>query len=302
MKKFLLTGAYPYTEQQFAVLRQLGCEVTFLQQEADKIEDCQSYDGVICNGLFVHHDIKKFEKLQYIQLTSAGFDRVPMDYIREHNIAIHNARGVYSVPIAEHTVMLVLNLMRNYRFFCENQRNHTWNKRRNLTEVYGKTAVIAGCGSIGLEIAKRLCSFGMNVIGLDVQQVRSEYLHECRHIDCMQETAREADVFISSMPYMEQTHHIFNKDFFAVFNPNGVFVNIARGKLVDEPALIAALQTHQIKGAALDVFEEEPLGADSALWELDNVIITPHSSFIGDGNNKRMFDVIYENLKNWLGA
>ena len=302
MKKILLTGAYPYTEQQFADLRQLGCEIDFLQQEADAIENCQNYDGVVCNGLFLHHDIKNFTKLQYVQLTSAGFDRVPMEYIRENNITIRNARGVYSVPIAEHTVLLVLALLRNYRIFCENQRNRLWNKCRDLTELYGKTAVIAGCGSIGLEIAKRLSAFGMKVIGLDVQSVASEYLSECRNIDRMLETAQEADVFISSMPYMEQTHHIFNKDFFAVFNPNGVFVNIARGKLVDEPALIAALQTHQIKGAALDVFEEEPLGADSALWELDNVIITPHSSVIGDGNNKRMFDVIYENLKNWLGA
>ena len=142
----------------------------------------------------------------------------------------------------------------------------------------------------------------MNVIGLDVQQVRSEYLHECRHIDCMQETAREANVFISSIPYMEQTHHIFNEAFFRALNPEGIFVNIARGKLVDEQALIAALQTRQIRGAALDVFEEEPLCADSLLWDMDNVIITPHSSFIGDGNNKRMFEVMLENLKNWIGA
>lgn len=301
MKKILLTGAYTYTEQQFAALRQLGCEIDFLQQEADMIADCAKYDAVICNGLFVHHDIAKFENLQYIQLTSAGFDRVPMHYIQEHNITIRNARGVYSIPIAEHTVMLVLAMMRNFRFFCENQRNHIWNKCRNLTELYEKTAVIAGCGSIGLEIAKRLSAFGMKVIGLDVQQVSSEYLSECRNIDHMLETAREADVFISSMPYMEQTHHIFNKTFFENLNPDGIFVNIARGKLVDEPALIAALQAHQIRGAALDVFEEEPLSADSALWNLDNVIITPHSSFIGDGNNKRMFDVMYENLKNWRG-
>lgn len=301
MKKILLTGAYPYTEQQFTALRQLGCVIDFVQQEADAIDACAKYDAVICNGLFVYHDIKKFENLQYIQLTSAGFDRVPMDYVWEHNITIHNARGVYSVPIAEHTVMLVLNLMRNFLFFCENQCNHIWNKCRNLTELYGKTAVIAGCGSIGLEIAKRLSTFGMKIIGLDVRQVPSEFLSECRNIDRMIETAREADVFICSLPYMKQTHHIFNATFFENLNPDGIFVNIARGKLVDEPALIMALQTHQIKGAALDVFEEEPLGADSALWELSNVIITPHNSFVGDGNNRRMFEVMYKNLKNWLG-
>ena len=103
------------------------------------------------------------------------------------------------------------------------------------------------------------------------------------------------------MPYTKEIHHIFGARFFSAMKKSGMFVNISRGKLVDEAALIYALNNNVIKGAALDVFEEEPLTGESMLWNLDNLIITPHNSFVGDGNNERMFDVIYNNLKDWIG-
>lgn len=300
MKKLLLTGAYTYTDKQIQLLNQLGFDIDFLQMESDSIQTYEKYNAIICNGLFLHHNIKEFCNLEYIQLTSAGYDRIPIEYIKEHNIKLNNARGVYSIPIAEHTVMLILELLRNSALFYENRKNKEWNKNRNAIELYGKTVAIAGCGNIGLEIAKRLNAFGTKIIGIDIYPVKSEYLAECYKSDSLYSIASRADIFVSAMPYTEETHHIFDTGFFSAMKKSGIFVNISRGKLADESALLEALNNGEIKGAALDVFEEEPLTAESKLWGLDNLIITPHNSFVGDGNNERMFNVIYNNLKDWI--
>lgn len=300
MKNLLLTGSFAYTKNQIFSLKELGWNVDFLQFEENAITAYEKYDAVVCNGLFLHHDIKKFRNLKYIQLTSAGYDRVPITYIREHNIMINNARGVYSIPIAEHTIMLILNLLRNAPFFSKNQQNKVWEKNRFAIELSGKTVAIAGCGSIGLEIAKKLTGFDAKITGLDIIPIKSEYLTECRDIKELHSVVKNAAVFISAMPYSEHAHHIFNSEFFSAMNNNGVFINISRGKLVDENALFDALYNNKIKSAAIDVFEDEPLAFESKLWDLDNLIITPHNSFIGDGNPARMFDIIYNNLKNCI--
>lgn len=300
MKNLLLTGSFKYTKNQLFSLKELEINVDFLQFEENIITAYEKYDAVVCNGLFLYHDIKKFRNLKYIQLTSAGYDRVPITYINEHNIMINNARGVYSTPIAEHTIMLILNLFRNASFFTKNQQTKIWEKNRSAIELSDKTVAIAGCGSIGLEIAKKLSGFDVKIIGLDISPIKTEYLTECRSIKELYSVAEAADVFISAMPYSEQSHHIFNSEFFGVMNNDGVFINISRGKLVDENALFDALYNNRIKSAGIDVFEDEPLAFESRLWDLDNLIITPHNSFIGDGNSVRMFDVIYNNLRNWI--
>lgn len=300
MKNLLLTGSFAYTKNQIFSLKELGWNVDFLQFEENAITAYEKYDAVVCNGLFLHHDIKKFRNLKYIQLTSAGYDRVPITYIREHNIMINNARGVYSIPIAEHTIMLILNLLRNAPFFSKNQQNKVWEKNRFAIELSGKTVAIAGCGSIGLEIAKKLTGFDAKITGLDIIPIKSEYLTECRDIKELHSVVKNTAVFISAMPYSEHAHHIFNSEFFSAMNNNGIFINISRGKLVDENALFDALYNNKIKSAAIDVFEDEPLAFESKLWDLDNLIITPHNSFIGDGNPARMFDIIYNNLKNCI--
>lgn len=304
MKKILLTGAYKYSKSQINLIESLGFDITSVKDERIPLREqnvsCENFDAVICNGLFLYNNIKDFTNLKYIQLTSAGYDRVPLDYIKENGIKIKNARGVYSIPIAEHAVMLVLELLRGGRFYYENQKNHVWNKNRNAIELCGKSAVIAGCGSIGLETAKRLKAFSVHITALDVRQIESEYIDECRSIQDLNEEARKTDIFISAMPYTNDTHHIFDEKFFSSINKGALFINVSRGKLVDENALLTALKDKKISGAALDVFEEEPLRKDSMLWDTDNLIITPHNSFIGDGNSDRMFEVIYTNLKEWL--
>ena len=295
--KILLTGAYQYTDLQISYFESNGFETDFIQYETDKVEYPKEYDAVICNGLFLYNNIEDFSRLKYIQLTSAGYDRVPMEYIKAHGIEIHNARGVYSIPMAEWAVLKTLELYKQSRVFYKNQSCGVWEKQRDLAELCGKTVTILGCGSIGTEAAKRFKAFGVYITGVDLFEPTGQYYDEFVHVSRLKDALRRTDVLVLTLPLTDETYHLIEAGCFELMKSNAVLVNISRGKVVDETALTAALKEKKIGGAALDVFEEEPLDKSSPLWEMDNVIITPHNSFVGDGNHARMFDVIINNLK-----
>ena len=299
--KLLLTGAFKCTDEQIEYLKSLGHDIVFFGDEREKLDFDVSYiEGVICNGLFVYNDIEQFHSLKYIQLTSAGFDRVPMDYIKQHGIEIHNARGVYSVPMAEFALTGILQLVKQSRFFYENKKQHIWEKSRTLGELAGKTAVIVGAGNIGSEVAKRLKAFDVTVVGIDITTDQRPYFDKIELLKNLDEQLKAADIIVLTLPLTDDTKGMFDKSKFDLMKNSCIFVNIARGQLVIENDLIDALKNQKISGAVLDVFETEPLEKTSPLWDMDNVIITPHNSFVGQNNNKRMFDIIISNLENYF--
>lgn len=294
----LVTGAFTWTEDELNILKKLGHEIVFMQQEKDELPCTPEWiEGIIGNGIFLSHPIEQFASLRYIQLTSAGFDRVPMDYVQAHGIEIHNARGVYSIPMAEFAVSGVLQLYKQSRFFYENQKQHKWEKHRGLLELDGKTVCVVGCGSVGTECAKRFSVFGCDVVGVDLFP-REDVHYTCIvELNCLDTELPRADIVVLTLPLTKETHHIMNEKRFALLKDNAVVVNIARGAVIDTEAL--SKNVPKLGGAVLDVFEEEPLAENSPLWNMDNVIITPHNSFVGDGNHKRLFDVIMKNLETY---
>ena len=285
--ELLVTGAFSGAKQHIRELEEKGHRVHFLQFEKDELP-CppDQIEGVICNGLFLFHAIEKFTRLRFIQLTSAGYDRVPMEYVHEHGIEIYNARGVYSIPMAETAVAGVLDLYRKMYVFRENQKRHIWEKHRDLLEISGKTVGIFGFGSVGTECAKRFEAFGARVVG-----VNSSWAPDKADL-----LLRESDIVICALPLTESTGHYFDAERISLMKPTAVFVNLSRGGTVDTAALAHALADGRLYGAVLDVFEEEPLGTESPLWDMENVIITPHNSFVGEGNEERLWGVIRETL------
>ena len=293
----LITGAFRCTQQQLDTIARLGHQVVFMQQESDSLPvDPAWVEGTVCNGLFLHHDISKFENLRFIQLTSAGFDRVPMEEVNRRGIKICNARGVYGIPMAEFAVAGVLQLYKQSRFFAENQKSHGWNKHRGLLELWGKQVAIVGCGNIGQECAKRFAAFDCRVVGVDIFEAELPNISKMYHISKLQEVLPHSDVVVLTLPLTEETKHLFGESAFAAMKKGAILVNIARGGVVDTQALIQALQGH-LGGAVLDVFEEEPLSPDSPLWDMEQVLLTPHNSFVGDHNSQRLESVIFSNLK-----
>lgn len=294
----LITGAWQEAEKSINAIENMGHKVVFLQYEKDNLTcDYEWVEGVICNGLFLYHPIEKFINLKYIQLTSAGYDRVPMEYINEHNININNARGVYSIPMAEFAIAGVLQLYKHMDRFAENQKDALWNKERNLSELFGKTVCIVGCGNVGTECAKRFKAFGCKVVGVDIVTREDKNYGKIELIDNIDEVLVYSDIVVLTLPLTEHTFHIINKNRFEKIKRESVLVNIARGAVVDTAAMIEALDNKKLGGAVLDVFEEEPLDEKNRLWSMENVIVTPHNSFVGDGNNQRLSRVIINNLK-----
>lgn len=293
----LVTGAFACTESDLNQLRECGHEVIFMQQEKSPLPcDAAWVEGIIGNGIFLSHPIEQFANLKFIQLTSAGFDRVPMDYIKEHGIEIHNAGGVYSIPMAEFAICGVLQLYKQSRFFNKNQSENKWEKHRGLTELYGKQVCIVGCGSVGTECAKRFKAFGCSLVGVDIKPYKNELYDSMLPLNSLDEALMQADVTVLTLPLTEDTRRLINEDRFTAMKHGAMLVNIARGAIIDTDALITALNTH-LGGAVLDVFEEEPLRESSPLWDIENVMITPHNSFVGDGNHDRMLDVIMNHLE-----
>lgn len=295
----LVTGAFAWTNEELNTLKQLGHEVVFMQQEKDELPCAPEWvEGIIGNGIFLSHPIEQFTSLHYIQLISAGFDRVPMDYVKEHNIDIFNARGVYSIPMAEFALSGVLALYKQNRFFAENQKVHRWIKNRTVKEINEKTVCIIGCGSVGTECALRFKAFGCRVLGVDAKPYVSDAYETMAALDKLDDVLKSSDVVILALPLTEQTKHLMNADRLSMLKKGSIVVNIARGGVVDTAALIDELRNERLC-AVLDVFEDEPLDENSPLWDMDNVMITPHNSFVGDGNHRRMVDVIMKNLETY---
>lgn len=294
--KLLLTGAFNYSEEQLNQLHNLGYEILYIQDEREPIHfDVSSIDVVVCNSLFLYQDITRFDSLKFIQLISAGLDRIPLDYIKEKGIKVFNAKDVYSIPMAEWALLKVLEIYKRSKEFYKNQEQHKWEKQRNLLELTDKTASIIGFGSVGLELAKRLKAFGVNVIGLGRRKIESEYLDETLLIKDLDEALKKSDIIVLTLPLTRETRHLIDKEKINIMKDKAVLVNLARGGVIDEVDLINALKEGKFLGVALDVFEDEPLG-ESLLWDFENVVITPHNSFVSDKVNDRLFELIIENL------
>lgn len=294
----LLTGAITWSNEQKLELINMGHEIIYVQDERIPLKEqgvnLLKIEGVICNGLFLYNDISEFKKLRYIQLTSAGYDRVPMDYVREHEIQIFNARGVYSIPMAEFAISGVLQLYKQTKFFQKNQEAHVWEKKRDILELYGKQVCIVGCGSVGTECAKRFQVFGCKIIGIDILPRNDKNYDEMMELNQLDEVLSSSDIVILTLPLTEETRNLINQEKLKKMKQGAVLVNIARGAILDMAALIDVLPS--LRGVVLDVFEEEPLDKIHPLWDMENVIITPHNSFVGEGNRKRLMHLILNNL------
>ena len=290
----LVTGAFQLNSGERKQLEAAGHRVFVHPDERAPVDYPERYEAVVCNGLFLYNSIELFTSLRVIQLTSAGLDRVPLDDIRARGIELHNAAGVYSVPMAEFAVCGILQLYKQSRFFAANQAQHKWEKHRGLLELSGKRVCILGCGGVGREIAKRLKAFGCHITGVNRTVRELPDFDEVLPLDKLAETAAACDILVCCIALMPETRGIVSKEVFDRLPAGAILVNVARGALTDGAALTAWLQSDG--HAVLDVFEEEPLPETSPLWDMENVLLTPHNSFVGEGNRARLWETIKENL------
>jgi phosphoglycerate dehydrogenase-like enzyme len=223
-----------------------------------------------------------------------------MDYIKSSNIQVKNAKGVYSIPMAEWAMLMILQLYKKSRIFNQLQSSHNWIKQDDLLELRDKTAIIVGFGNVGREIAKRLRPFDVYIIGIDLCIIETNLADEFYLYEDIDKVINRADILILALGLTKKNYHFLNKVRLAKLNRNCILINVSRGALIDESAMTRALEDKKILGAGLDVFEEEPLSSQSPLWDLENVIITPHNSYLSDKTRNRLYDLITNNIKNYM--
>lgn len=301
MRTILLTGSFPYTPEHIKQIEKLCLKTIYLQNEADDLPNGASdVEMVVCNGLFLYHPIECFTNLKCIQLTSAGLDRVPLNVIKEKGIRLYNARGVYSIPMAEWAVLKALEFYKAAGEFAEKQKAHKWEKRRDLQEINGKTVGVIGAGNVGNEVAKRFQAFGAACIGYDVFLSESLYFEKIVPIEKFTDQVDELDIIVLTAPHTPETHHLINSSILTRLKPGAVLINIARGGLVNEQDLVNTLRERNDIFVSLDVFETEPLVNENPLWVFENVSVSPHNSFVSTQNNVRLFNLIINNIKDYL--
>lgn len=290
---------YDYGEEKFErIRRELGYEVVLIRESDFKEEEVDySVDVLCCYNSFERMHLSKFTNLKLIQLSSIGFDSLPKEEILGLGLIVANNRGGYSVPMGEFIVFNMLQMAKHNRRLMDQQRNRVWKIDTTLTELCGKNVVFIGTGTIAREGAKRLQGFDMQVIGLNTRGGRGEFFDQIFPIEKAKEVLPLADYLVMTLPYTKKTHHYLNRQRLSWLKPSVCLVNVSRGSVIDEQAMISALEEGRIAAAALDVFEQEPLSEGSKLWHLENVYLTPHNSWISELRNERRFSLIFENLR-----
>lgn len=285
-------------ESSIEKVKDLGYEVALFDPKDLSTIDCSS-EIIVESGLIKKMDLGKFNNLKYIFLTSTGVDYLDLDYIiNERNITITNAHGSYGPPIAEWVLYNILQLEKFDRLNLENKRNKKWSPRKYSGQLYNKKALILGTGAIAKETAKRLKAFDVETIGYNTSGRSVEHFDEVVNREKLFEILKDMDYVISTLPGTEKTENFIDEDFISKMNKDALIINISRGMVIDEKALIKALKEEKIRGAALDVFEVEPLPESSPLWEMENVYISPHISYSSEDWEERMLSAAMDNLKN----
>ena len=309
MLKYLITFAPGFTPEMFRALEDLGLKLVCVPGAGAQRNDGERYDGedysdadmILCYQFFNYHDVTRFTNLKYVHTTSSGLDHMPLEHLRSRGVALDNARGVYSIPMAEYALSSVLQLYRGSPLLTERQRSRVWQRFDEVRELSGKQVTILGAGSVGTECAKRFTAMGCHCVGLCRHpDPGTDHYDTQLHIDRLDEVLPETDILLLTLPLTDETRHIMDVRRFGLLKTGAVLVNVARGPVVEEAALLAALESGRLSGAAVDVFDAEPLPADSPLWTAKNLILTPHNSFAGEGNPKRLFDLVYRDTVNWL--
>jgi phosphoglycerate dehydrogenase-like enzyme len=247
------------------------------------------------------------KKLKWMHVTAAGVTHLIRDDIREREIEITNSRGIHAIPMGEHTIGMMIAMCHKFPASFRYQQKHIWAQQRLWDEIprpgelHGATLLLIGLGGAGSEVARLARAFGMRVHAVTRSGAGDAELAERIYPSSELNSAlSEADFVVLAAPDTPDTREMIGSKQFAVMKPSAVLVNISRGTLIDEPALIEALRAQKIAGAALDVTAEEPLPPESPLWDLENVFITPHTSAASEMLWPRQSKLLMENLERWF--
>jgi phosphoglycerate dehydrogenase-like enzyme len=241
-------------------------------------------------------------RLKWIQAPSAGVEMLcSIPEIVESDVTITNARGAHARVIAEHTFAMLLAFTRGLHRFEQDKAARRWSREAaipDVLEIAGWTIGIVGYGQIGQQVARRALGFEMQVLAVDVEPtVAAPHGVEVWGLDRLPDLFEQSDVVVIAAPFTPRTRHLIDADLLNRMKPTAYLLVESRGGILDESALVDVLKKGKIAGAGLDVFEQEPLGSDSELWDVPNLIMTPHLAGASIQKDRRCVEILRENLE-----
>ena len=268
-------------------------------QRSRNMADTQELIGdaeIVVASRFPSELLAQAQDLRWIQALSSGMDFYDLEILEENGIIVTNVSGVHSEPIAEQVVAYMLAFERRLLKGIRQQENALW-RRYDAGELSEKTIGIVGVGAVGGRVAEICGVLGMNVLGVNRSQDLIPYVDEmftpCERFDLID----GADYLLLSCPLTDETEGLIGPEELKAMKSSAVLINISRGPVIDEPALVETLQQAGIRGAALDVFRDEPLPPDSLLWDIPNVIVTPHIAGSSPQRLERVIDIFAHNYQ-----
>lgn len=236
-------------------------------------------------------------KLKWVHALSAGVEKMIFPEMQTSDIILTNSKGIHGIQISEHVFAMMLAFSRGLNLFIRQQMNKEWQRKKAPTEeIYEKTLGIVGLGSIGREIAKKAKGMGMDVVAVKREVTSEIFVNKLFSPDQLEEMLAVSDFVVVALPLTEETQGLFGLKQFEAMKRTAYFFNIARGAIVNEQDLATALEKGLIRGAGLDVFQDEPLPETSPLWERSDVIITPHVAGLSPHYLDRAVKLFVDNL------
>jgi phosphoglycerate dehydrogenase-like enzyme len=306
-----LTICFAHVAYRFAerfALRGTGIVHVEARSRAELDAAIAGADVLVCSGLWRNDLPTIAPRLRLVQSCSAGTDQYDRDVLRQAGIRLASGQGCNANAVSEHAIAQILALLRRLPEARDNQAKRHWRGMmgdfaRREDEAGGKTAIVVGTGRIGGRIARLCKALGMRVIGVRRDPTQgvdgADEVHGFRDLPRL---APRADFLVLACPLTDETRNLVDAAVLAAMKPTARVVNVARGRVVDEPALVAALREGRIGGAALDVTADEPLPQDSPLWDMPQVLITPHTAGETHSYEDNVLDMMMENIERlWRG-
>ncbi len=283
-----------------------GVEIVPVASAEEALGEVATADAIL--GLCSEQLLEAGPRIRWIQTYSAGVERcVSIPAVRERDLLVTNMQRVAGPVMAEHVMAMMLALARGLNFYIPERAAARWTRQlpepAQMLTLSGKTLLVVGLGGIGVEVARRAHAFGMKVVATRASSREGpEFVSYVGLPDELGRLAADADFIVNTTPLTPQTRGMFDARFFAAAKPGAFFFNVGRGGSVVQQDLVAALESGRLAGAGLDVTDPEPLPADSRLWKMSNVIITPHVSAASDLGNAARLAVAAENLRRYVAG
>jgi len=299
---------YPFTPEQVDAFRALAHrqgdhELIFAEDEASAIAHAADVEVIL--GRFPKELCAAAPNLRWIQSFSTGMDKFLFPEIIERDeVQISNVAGLYAPQGAEHAWALLLALTRGITTSWDNQKQKKWGGGSSI-ELAGSTLGLVGLGGFGIEMAKRAQGYDMTILAVDpVRTEKPDFVAELKPTNQanLHSLLSRSDVVMMACPLTKETYHLISSAALAAMKPSAYLINVTRGGIVDEAALVDALKAGEIAGAALDVVEKEPLSPDSPLWEAPNFILTPHRAGQSQHRPRLIFEYFMKNLERYLNG